>query len=251
MRVASRPRPKARRAVRGRAPSASPRRAASHAASWSEASSGTSASHTSWASASKKVSNQSVIGSVPLGREARRLPGCRGTGAGRVRECDQVVRSIAHHGTLGSSRRRWPAYARLRGMSGLILDRTRRQGRGRHRRRAHAFDRPAHRGRAGAAPAATWCSPAPAVRSSATRTTRRQAGWRDIDSVADEVRALGRRALPVVSDVVRPRRGRHARRRRCVDELGRVDIVVNNAGAARGDDRVPVVDLARRRSGAP
>ena len=28
-----------------------------------------------------------------------------------------------------------------------------------------------------------------------------------------------------------------------VDELGRVDIVVNNAGAARGPDRVPVVDL--------
>ena len=24
--------------------------------------------------------------------------------------------------------------------------------------------------------------------------------------------------------------------------MGRVDIVVNNAGAARGDDRVPVVD---------
>jgi NAD(P)-dependent dehydrogenase (short-subunit alcohol dehydrogenase family) len=28
-----------------------------------------------------------------------------------------------------------------------------------------------------------------------------------------------------------------------LDELGRVDVVVNNAGAARGDDRVPVVDL--------
>jgi 3-oxoacyl-[acyl-carrier protein] reductase/meso-butanediol dehydrogenase/(S,S)-butanediol dehydrogenase/diacetyl reductase len=26
-------------------------------------------------------------------------------------------------------------------------------------------------------------------------------GWRDIESVADEVRALGRRALPLVSDV--------------------------------------------------
>jgi NAD(P)-dependent dehydrogenase (short-subunit alcohol dehydrogenase family) len=30
---------------------------------------------------------------------------------------------------------------------------------------------------------------------------------------------------------------------RTMDEFGRVDIVVNNAGAARGADRVPVVDL--------
>src|SRR6476620_79794 len=28
-----------------------------------------------------------------------------------------------------------------------------------------------------------------------------EAGWRDIDSVAEEIEALGRRALPVVSDV--------------------------------------------------
>lgn len=68
------------------------------------------------------------------------------------------------------------------------------------------------------------------------------AGWRDIDSVADEVRALGRKAIQVVSDVRDPD---------AVDdlvaqtlaELGRVDIVVNNAGAARGEDRVPVVDM--------
>ena len=68
------------------------------------------------------------------------------------------------------------------------------------------------------------------------------AGWRDIDSVADEVRALGRRALAVVSDVA----DADAVERladQVVGELGRVDIVVNNAGAARGDDRVPVVDL--------
>ena len=31
---------------------------------------------------------------------------------------------------------------------------------------------------------------------------------------------------------------------RTLDELGRVDIVVNNAGAARGEDRAAVVDLA-------
>ena len=39
-----------------------------------------------------------------------------------------------------------------------------------------------------------------------------EAGWRDIDSVADEVRALGRRALAVVSDVVRSRCGRRLAR---------------------------------------
>jgi 3-oxoacyl-[acyl-carrier protein] reductase len=69
-----------------------------------------------------------------------------------------------------------------------------------------------------------------------------QAGRRDIHSVAEEVRALGRRALPVISDVSDPE---------AVDCLlaevlgifGRVDIIVNNAAAARGADRVPVIDL--------
>jgi NAD(P)-dependent dehydrogenase (short-subunit alcohol dehydrogenase family) len=68
------------------------------------------------------------------------------------------------------------------------------------------------------------------------------AGWRDIDSVADEVRAVGRRALPVVSDVSDPD-AVEVLAQRVLDEFGRVDIVVNNAGAARGEDRVPVVDL--------
>src|SRR3954451_15879750 len=70
----------------------------------------------------------------------------------------------------------------------------------------------------------------------------KEAGWRDIDSVADEVRALGRRAFPIVSDVSDPD-AVEALAQQVVDELGRVDIVVNNAAAARGDDRVPVVDL--------
>jgi 3-oxoacyl-[acyl-carrier protein] reductase len=69
-----------------------------------------------------------------------------------------------------------------------------------------------------------------------------EAGWRDIESVADEIRALGQRALAVVSNVGDPARV-EALAAQVVDELGRVDIVVNNAGAARGPDRVPVVDL--------
>jgi 3-oxoacyl-[acyl-carrier protein] reductase len=71
----------------------------------------------------------------------------------------------------------------------------------------------------------------------------KEAGWRDIDSVADEVRALGRRAFPVVSDVSDPD-AVDVLAQQVLDELGRVDIVVNNAAFARGDDRVPVVDLS-------
>ena len=69
------------------------------------------------------------------------------------------------------------------------------------------------------------------------------AGWRDIESVADEVEALGRRALAVVSDVSDAAAVDTLARVSVADEMGRVDIVVNNAGAARGADRVPVVDL--------
>lgn len=67
-------------------------------------------------------------------------------------------------------------------------------------------------------------------------------GWRDIESVADEVRALGRRCLTYVSDV----RDVHAIDKLVQDvqtQLGRVDFVINNAGAARGDDRRPVIEL--------
>ena len=69
------------------------------------------------------------------------------------------------------------------------------------------------------------------------------AGWRDVESVAEEVRALGRRALPLVSDVS----DEQAIARLVEDvmgEFGRVDILVNNAGAARSErDRKPIVDL--------
>ena len=68
------------------------------------------------------------------------------------------------------------------------------------------------------------------------------AGWRDIESVADEVRALGRRALAVVSSAA-DSDAVEALAEQVVEELGRVDIVVNNASAAVGADRVPVIDM--------
>src|SRR2546422_4214425 len=70
----------------------------------------------------------------------------------------------------------------------------------------------------------------------------REMGWRDIDSVAEEVRALGRRALPLVIDV-----SKAAEAQWLVDdtkrEFRRIDMLVNNAAAGRGRDRVPLVDL--------
>jgi 3-oxoacyl-[acyl-carrier protein] reductase/meso-butanediol dehydrogenase/(S,S)-butanediol dehydrogenase/diacetyl reductase len=67
-------------------------------------------------------------------------------------------------------------------------------------------------------------------------------GWRDIDSVAEEIRQIGAQALPLVSDVADPT-AVAGLIDTAVERFGRLDIVVNNAGAARGEDRVPVVDL--------
>jgi len=67
-------------------------------------------------------------------------------------------------------------------------------------------------------------------------------GWRDIESVAEEVRALGRRALPLVIDI---REAAECERlvAETKREFGRIDILVNNAAAGRGRDRVPLVQL--------
>ena len=68
------------------------------------------------------------------------------------------------------------------------------------------------------------------------------AGWRDIESVADEIRALGRKATAVVSDVSDDS-SVDALVHQVIKEHGRIDFVVNNAGAARGEDRRPIVDV--------
>jgi 3-oxoacyl-[acyl-carrier protein] reductase len=67
-------------------------------------------------------------------------------------------------------------------------------------------------------------------------------GWRDIESVAEEVRALGRRAIAAVSDVS-DLAAVEALAALTMEELGRVDVLVNNAGASRGEDRRPVLDV--------
>jgi len=69
------------------------------------------------------------------------------------------------------------------------------------------------------------------------------AGWRDIESVVDEIRALGGRCLPLVSDI-RNEGAVENLVTRTREEFGRIDIVVNNASAARGDDRLPVTETS-------
>ena len=69
------------------------------------------------------------------------------------------------------------------------------------------------------------------------------AGWRDIESVRAEIEAAGGTCLALVSDIS-SETAVQALVRTTVEKLGRLDIVVNNAGAARGADRVPVVELA-------
>lgn len=68
------------------------------------------------------------------------------------------------------------------------------------------------------------------------------AGWRGIESVKDEVEALGRRAICIYADIAD---GAQVRQlcEQTARELGSIDVLVNNARAGIGRDRVPVVDL--------
>ena len=70
----------------------------------------------------------------------------------------------------------------------------------------------------------------------------KEAGWRDIASVSEEVTAAGSEALAVVSDVRDPV-AIEALADETLERFGRVDFVINNAGAARGADRKPVTEV--------
>lgn len=67
-------------------------------------------------------------------------------------------------------------------------------------------------------------------------------GWRDIESTADEVRALGRRALTLVGNVT-DAADVDTMIERTLEEFGRIDILVNNAAYRYGPDRVPLIEL--------
>ncbi|KRA53083.1 SDR family NAD(P)-dependent oxidoreductase [Devosia sp. Root635] len=68
------------------------------------------------------------------------------------------------------------------------------------------------------------------------------AGWRDVESVAEEIRQLGGTALTAITDIA----DEASVDRLIADTLGafgRLDILVNNAAMSRGSDRRPVVEL--------
>jgi len=67
-------------------------------------------------------------------------------------------------------------------------------------------------------------------------------GWRDVESVADQIRENGRKALTAIVDVTN---FQHVQNLvdQTISEFGRVDILINNAAFPRGIDRVPVLDL--------
>lgn len=69
-----------------------------------------------------------------------------------------------------------------------------------------------------------------------------KARWRSIDSVAEEVEALGRRCLKIWCDLTVTEQIEDMARR-AADHYGHVDILVNNARAIIGRDRVGVTEL--------
>ena len=66
--------------------------------------------------------------------------------------------------------------------------------------------------------------------------------WGGIETVSQEVQALGRRAVPIYCDLSDPNEIERLVER-TMTEFGRIDILVNNARAIIGKDKVPVTQL--------
>ena len=70
----------------------------------------------------------------------------------------------------------------------------------------------------------------------------KSAGWRDIDSVAEEINGLGRGALALVIDVTKEAQVQDAVEK-TVARFGRIDFLVNNASAPRMAAWAPLDEL--------
>lgn len=68
-------------------------------------------------------------------------------------------------------------------------------------------------------------------------------GWRGLDSVAEEVQALGRRCLTIPCDLGN-RDQIQALVQQVLGHFGCIDILVNNARAIIGRDKVPITELS-------
>ena len=66
--------------------------------------------------------------------------------------------------------------------------------------------------------------------------------WQSIDSVAEEIEALGRRCLPIYVDLAISMEIQSLVSR-VMEHFGHIDILVNNARAVIGHDKVPVTEL--------
>lgn len=66
--------------------------------------------------------------------------------------------------------------------------------------------------------------------------------WRGLDSVVQEITALGRSAVAIVADISN---GAQVEKmvQDALEQLGHIDILVSNAASSHGRDLVPVVDL--------
>ena len=76
----------------------------------------------------------------------------------------------------------------------------------------------------------------------AIRPADRRTGWQGLPSVVSEIKALGRQALGLHSDVSDSAQVADMVSQ-TLERFGHIDILVNNAGSQPGRDRVPVVEL--------
>jgi len=68
-------------------------------------------------------------------------------------------------------------------------------------------------------------------------------GWRGIESVAEEVQALGVRCLPVFCDLKDPKQ-MEGLVKQTIEHFGQIDILVNNARAIMGKDKGPITEVS-------